>query len=113
VSVSTQPEVTYSDEVRSVTLRWPVKTLLAFPADRPVEAGPVALRLPLLDLVAAAVPDMKRELTERGQLAVGYPVWAITSGDTAGVNASIDEVLVCRVDVAPVQRAHVAGGDPQ
>jgi hypothetical protein len=97
-------EVTVTPEVQSLTLRWPVKPLLAFLSDRPFEAGPVPLRLPLLDLVAAAVPDMNQALTARGVLAAGYPTWVITTGGAAGVDPSLDEVLVCRVDVVPVTR---------
>jgi hypothetical protein len=85
-----------------VELMWPVKPVVAFPADRPVEAGPENLRLALIDLVAAAVPDMKAHLQGRGLREVGYPTWFITTGRAAGLKESLDEVLVCRVEAAPL-----------
>jgi hypothetical protein len=98
--------------LQSVMLRWPVKTVLAHLVDAPVSAGPVPLRLPLLDLVAAALPDMTAHLTRRGLTRVGHPRWAITSGTVAGVDASLDELLVCWVDVAPTTRVHTPATTP-
>jgi hypothetical protein len=103
--VAPAPTLTFEDEIRSVNLQWPVKPLLAFLPNQQFDADPVPVRLPLLDLVAAAVPDMHQALTARGLVAVGYPTWVITTGSTAGVDPSLNEVLVCRIDVTPVTRA--------
>lgn len=99
-------EVRAVPDVATIELMWPVTPVLAHPVDRPVVDGPAPFRLPLLDLVAAAVPDLKAHLRQRGLREVGYPTWFVTTGTCAGLKASLDEVLVCRITVAPIATTH-------